>query len=63
MEIKNTDFFDLINVNDMGITENADINKRDIAKMILNLDSDFGSVYFTMPNADIWVNLFLIKTN
>ena len=55
MEVKNTDFFDLINVNDMGIPENVDINKRNIAKMILNLDSDFGSVYFTMPNADVYM--------
>ncbi|MGD1835134.1 MAG: cache domain-containing protein [Nitrososphaeraceae archaeon] len=54
-EVKNTYFSDLINNDDMGIPENVDMNKRDIAKMILNLDKDFGSVYFTMSNADIYM--------
>ena len=39
----------------MGIPENADILKREMAKRILQLDDDFGSVYLTTPKADIYL--------
>ena len=54
-EIKNVSFSDLINENDHGIPENTDITKKDIAEMIINLDSDFGAVYFVMLNGDIYM--------
>ena len=48
----------------MGIPENADTLKREIAKAILELDDNFGSVYFTTPKGDIILeNHFLNKSN
>src|SRR5918994_2014943 len=45
----------LINDEFMGIPENTDILKREMAKRILQLDGAFGSVYFTTPKADIYL--------
>lgn len=45
----------LISEKFMGIPENADISKRQIAKTILELDDDFGSVYFTTPNGNVYL--------
>ena len=39
----------------MGIPENADVLKREMAKRILQLDDNFGSVFFTTPKADIYL--------
>lgn len=39
----------------MGIPSHMDIDKRDIAMQILALDRNFGSVYFLLPNADIYL--------
>lgn len=45
----------LISEEFMGIPENADILKREMAKRILELEKDFGSVYFATPKADIYL--------
>jgi hypothetical protein len=45
----------LISEEFMGIPENADILKREMAKRILELDKDFGSIYFATPKADIYL--------
>jgi len=39
----------------MGIPGNLDLQKRKIAQDILSKDKDFGSVYFTMPNGNIYM--------
>jgi hypothetical protein len=39
----------------MGIPEDLDSGKRDIAKQILSLNKDFGSVYFLIPNGDVYL--------
>jgi len=39
----------------MGIPENEDILKREMAKRILELYKDFSSVYFTTPKTDIYL--------
>jgi hypothetical protein len=39
----------------MGIPGNLDLQKRKIAQDILTKDRDFGSVYFTMPNGNIYI--------
>ena len=39
----------------MGIPGNLDLQKRRIAQDILSKDRDFGSVYFTMPNGNIYI--------
>jgi hypothetical protein len=38
----------------MGIPGNLDLQKRKIAQDILSKDKDFGSVYFTMPNGNVY---------
>jgi hypothetical protein len=39
----------------MGIPGNLDLQKRKIAQDILSKDRDFGSIYFTMPNGNIYI--------
>jgi hypothetical protein len=39
----------------MGIPKNLDTEKRDIAKQILSLNKDIGSVYFLLPNGDVYL--------
>ncbi len=39
----------------MGILENLDSEKRNAAKEILGHNKDFGSIYFTMPNGDVYI--------
>ncbi len=39
----------------MGIPKDLDTEKRDIAKQILSLNKDFGSVYFLLPNGDVYL--------
>ena len=46
----------LISEEFMGIPENADLPKREMAKKILELGQDFfSSIYFTTPQADIYL--------
>ena len=61
--VRNNSSANLISEEFMGIPENADILKREMAKRILQLDDDFGSVYFT-TKADIYLeNHLLNKSN
>jgi hypothetical protein len=39
----------------MGIPGNLDLQKRKTAQDILSKDRDFGSVYFTMPNGNVYM--------
>ena len=39
----------------MGIPKDLDTGKREIAKQILSLNKDFGSVYFLLPNGDVYL--------
>jgi Cache domain len=39
----------------MGIPGNLDLAKRKVAQEILSKNKDFGSVYFTMPNGDVYI--------
>ena len=39
----------------MGIPKDLDTGKRDIAKQILSMNKDFGSVYFLLPNGDVYL--------
>lgn len=38
-----------------GIAEYLDVKKREIAKDIMKLDNDIGSIYFVLPNGDIYL--------
>ena len=52
--VQKTPFAYSINKVYMGIQGNLDLQKRKIAQDILSKDRDFGSVYFTMPNGNIY---------
>jgi hypothetical protein len=53
--VKDTLYLGSISKSYMGIPGNLDIQKRKIARDILNRDSDFGSVYFTTPKGDVYI--------
>ena len=53
--VQNTPFAYSISKIYMGIPGNLDSEKRKIAQGILSKDKDFGSVYFTMPNGDVYI--------
>jgi hypothetical protein len=53
--VKKTPFAGSISKVYMGIPANLDLQKREIAQDILSKDKDFGSVYFTMPNGDVYI--------
>lgn len=53
--VQKTPFADSISKIYMGIPGNLDLQKRKIAQDILSKDKDFGSVYFTMPNGDVYI--------
>jgi Cache domain len=53
--VQKTPFADSISKVNMGIPGNLDLQKRKIALDILSKDKDFGSVYFTMPNGDVYI--------
>ncbi len=54
-EVRNTPYFINISQLHMGILENLDSEKRNEAKEILGHNKDFGSIYFTMPNGDVYI--------
>jgi hypothetical protein len=54
-EVRNTPYFGNISQLHMGIPENLDVEKRNAAKEILGNNKDFGSIYFTMPNGDVYI--------
>lgn len=53
--IKNTLFEKNISKDFKGIAENLDTEKRDIAKDIIKSDIDIKSIYFVLPNGDIYL--------
>lgn len=53
--VRNISFANMISTEFMGIPENLDIEKRKVAKDLLHEESDLGSVYFTLPNGDVYL--------
>ncbi|MBA3977058.1 MAG: cache domain-containing protein [Nitrosopumilus sp.] len=53
--VRMTPYFGNISQLHMGISENLDSEKRNVAKEILSHNKDFGSIYFTMPNGDVYI--------
>ena len=53
--VKNASYANNISKTHMGIPENLDIAKRKVAQEILHDNKDFGGIYFTMPNGDIYI--------
>ncbi len=53
--VRTTPYFGNISQSYMGIPENLDAEKRNLAKEILGHNKDFGSIFFTMPNGDVYI--------
>jgi cache domain-containing protein len=53
--VRSTDSLSLMSTDQMGIPEDADANKRDVAKDILADHGDFASIFFLMPEGDLYV--------
>jgi hypothetical protein len=53
--VQNVSFANNISKIHMGISENLDVEKRKVAQKILSRDKDFGSIYFTLPNGNIYI--------
>ena len=53
--VKNVAYANNISKTHMGIPENIDIAKRKVALEILQDNKDFGGIYFTMPNGDVYI--------
>ena len=53
--VQNVSFANNISKIHMGIPENLDVEKRKVAQEILSRDKDFGSIYFTLPNGNIYI--------
>jgi hypothetical protein len=53
--VKNVSYANNISKTYMGIPESLDIAKRKVAQEILHNNKDFGSIYFTMPNGDVYI--------
>ena len=53
--VKNVSYANNISKTYMGIPENLDTAKRKVAQEVLHDNKDFGSIYFTMPNGDVYI--------
>ena len=53
--VRNISYTNLIGTEFMGIPESSDIDKRNTAKYLLNIEPIFGGVYFTLPNGDVYL--------
>jgi hypothetical protein len=54
-EVKRTDFIDAIDVTQMGIPEDADIDKREVARQLLSENPEFASIFFLTPSGDLYL--------
>lgn len=53
--VSNTLYANNISTKYMGIPEDQDVSKRQIAKEIMMIDKDFENVYFLLPNGNIYI--------
>jgi hypothetical protein len=53
--VKNVPYSNNISKTHMGIPENLDTAKRKVAQEILHDNRDFGGMYFTLPNGDVYI--------
>jgi cache domain-containing protein len=54
-QVKNTDYLSSINAAQMGIPEDADIEKRAIARQLLSEHQEFASIFFLTPSGDLYL--------
>lgn len=53
--VSNTLYANNISTKYMGIPEDQDVSKRQVAKNIINTDKDFENVYFLLPNGNVYI--------
>jgi len=53
--IRNISYANQISTQFMGVPESSDIEKRNVAKDLLQKDPILGGVYFTLPNGDVYL--------
>jgi hypothetical protein len=53
--VSNTLYANNISIKYMGIPEDQDVSKRQIAKEIMMIDKDFENVYFLLPNGNVYI--------
>lgn len=53
--IRNISYANQISTEFMGIPESSDIEKRNVAKDLLQKDPILGGIYFTLPNGDVYL--------
>jgi Cache domain len=53
--VRNISYANLVGTEFMGIPESSDIEKRNVAKVLLQKDPILGGVYFTLPNGNVYL--------
>ena len=53
--VSNTLYANNIRIKYMGIPEDQDVSKRQIAKEIMMIDKDFENVYFLLPDGNVYI--------
>ena len=54
-EVRSVSHIDSISTAQMGIPENLDVEKREVARQLLNEHSEFKSIFFLTPNGDVYL--------
>jgi hypothetical protein len=54
-QVKNTDYVDSIDMAQMGIPEDADVDKREVARQLLSEHPEFASIFFLTPSGDLYL--------
>ena len=54
-QVKSTEFVGSIDEAQMGIPENDDVEKREVARQLLSEHPEFASIFFLTPDADIYI--------
>jgi cache domain-containing protein len=54
-EVKSTDYIGLIDEAQMGIPEDADVEKREVARQLISEHPEIASIFFLTPSGDIYI--------
>lgn len=54
-QVKSTEYIDSIDTAQMGIPEDADVEKREVARQLLLEHAEFASIFFLTPSGDLYV--------
>ena len=54
-EVAHTDYLSLVSEEQMGIPQDADVGKRDVARAIVESNSDVASIFFLTPDGNLYM--------